>query len=237
MTASGGSQSSGQTPARPPSPARSAPRRTGPARRGSRLISTVRAPAIRARCDEAGGRIDRARGADGDEQVAARQRRLDPVHVQRHLAEPDDVRAQPAVAGGAARARAGGRSPGQSQTRPVRGAVRLEQFAVHVDQLEAGRGRDRRVGAVVQVVDVLGDQQEVALPARGEVGQGAGGRRWAGPSAAGGGAGCRSPAPAPDRGRRPRAWPRPRSDGPSTGRRRRGRWARRTPPRCRRRSG
>lgn len=51
------------------------------------------------------------------------------------------------------------------------GAPGLEQFAVHVDQREAGGGRGGGMGAVVQVVDVLGDQQEVARPAGGEVGE------------------------------------------------------------------
>src|SRR5882672_5167769 len=42
--------------------------------------------------DEARGRIDLARGADRQEQAAALQGRIDLVHVERHLAEPDDVR-------------------------------------------------------------------------------------------------------------------------------------------------
>src|SRR3546814_5177205 len=44
--------------------------------------------------DEAGRGIDIAGSADGDEKVAVSERLVDAVHLQRHLAEPDDVRAQ-----------------------------------------------------------------------------------------------------------------------------------------------
>src|SRR6184192_4199853 len=43
--------------------------------------------------NEAGRRIDRARRADRDEQIAALERLIDPLHRVWHLAEPDDVRA------------------------------------------------------------------------------------------------------------------------------------------------
>ncbi|MNT09953.1 hypothetical protein D3C72_1447610 [compost metagenome] len=54
-----------------------------------------------------------------------------------------------------------------------RGAARLQQFAVHVDQLEARGGRRLGVRPVVQVIDVLRHQQEIAVPARRQIGQGA----------------------------------------------------------------
>src|SRR3546814_13147414 len=47
--------------------------------------------------DEAGRGIDIAGSADGDEKVAVSERLVDAVHLQRHLAEPDDVRAQRTV--------------------------------------------------------------------------------------------------------------------------------------------
>src|SRR5579864_2356199 len=43
--------------------------------------------------DEAGRRIDIPRRTDRDKQIAARQCRADPFHLQWHFAEPDDVRA------------------------------------------------------------------------------------------------------------------------------------------------
>ena len=55
----------------------------------------------------------------------------------------------------------------------VRGrAARLPELAVHVDQLETRPRRHLPMGAIVQVIDVLGDQQEVAFPPRRQFGQG-----------------------------------------------------------------
>src|SRR3546814_5437452 len=47
--------------------------------------------------DEAGRGIDIAGSADGDEKVAVSERLVDAVHLPRHLAEPDAVRAQRTV--------------------------------------------------------------------------------------------------------------------------------------------
>src|SRR3546814_6047994 len=47
--------------------------------------------------DEAGRGIDIAGSADGDEKVAVSERLVAAVHLQRHLAEPDDVRAKRTV--------------------------------------------------------------------------------------------------------------------------------------------
>ena len=44
--------------------------------------------------DEARRRVDMAKGADADEQLALLQRVVDALHVIGHLAEPDDIRAQ-----------------------------------------------------------------------------------------------------------------------------------------------
>ncbi|MNY14805.1 hypothetical protein D3C86_1479940 [compost metagenome] len=52
------------------------------------------------------------------------------------------------------------------------GAARLQQLAVHMDQLEAEGRRRLKVRPVVQVVDVLRHQQEVAPPTRRQIGQG-----------------------------------------------------------------
>ncbi|MNI41815.1 hypothetical protein D3C73_960780 [compost metagenome] len=51
------------------------------------------------------------------------------------------------------------------------GAARLLQLAVHVDQLEACGGRRVHVRPVVQVVDVLRHQQDIARPPRRQIGQ------------------------------------------------------------------
>jgi len=103
--------------------------------------------------DEAGRRVDVARGADGNEQIAARQALVDLLHVEGHFTEPDDVGANPAR----------GHAPGAlgSQRQFLAAgidlvaalAAHLVQLAVHVQWLPAA-------GALVQVVDVLGHQQE-----------------------------------------------------------------------------
>src|SRR5688572_23771275 len=100
--------------------------------------------------DEAGGRIDGAGRPDRNEQVRGHQRPIDPVHLVRHLAEPDDV--GPQLPGDAAagagwmiaerlvpgRARIAGEAPGRVE------------LAVHVKD-------PARAGALVKVVDILGD--------------------------------------------------------------------------------
>jgi hypothetical protein len=115
--------------------------------------------------DEAGGGIDRARGADRHEQVAGSNGFVDAVHVIGHLAEPDDVRTN--LAGGAA-----GRAecPLPHRFRPGKASVAgqapaLLQFAMHVDEA-------LRSGALVQVIDVLGHQQKIARPAPLQIGEG-----------------------------------------------------------------
>ena len=51
------------------------------------------------RLDEACGRVDLARGADRDEEIASRERVVDAVEVEGHFAEPDDVGAKLVLAG------------------------------------------------------------------------------------------------------------------------------------------
>ena len=107
--------------------------------------------------DEPGGRIDIAGGTDRHEKISRHQRRFDPVHMVRHLAEPDDVR--PHVAGKAA-GRAGGGI--QQAFRPGMPAVAGQapggfQFAMHVQH-------PPRTRPVMQVIDILRDQEKFARP-------------------------------------------------------------------------
>ena len=107
--------------------------------------------------DESRRRIDVARRADRDEEAGAVEGGPDPLHLQRHLAEPDHVRAQarrpPAIrATDVAR---------QVLVPDMHGAAMLaldlEQLAMHVDEGPCA-------GALVQVVDVLGHHQDLARP-------------------------------------------------------------------------
>ena len=136
---------------------------------GSRLTSMVRAapPARAARRSRPP--VDHARGADRNEGPAALQRRVGLVHAVGHLAEPDDVRPQP-PAHGAARA---DRFHAQVDIPGHRGAARAaqgaHQLAVEMDQPPAAR-------ALVQIVDVLGHQQELPGQRRSSSAR----ARWAG---------------------------------------------------------
>ena len=80
------------------------PRRTSPVPSlGTRLSSRVRAPHAGGVLDEAGGRVDRTRRTDRDEQVGLVEGVEDPVHLVGDLAEPHDVGPQlghPAVRAG-----------------------------------------------------------------------------------------------------------------------------------------
>ncbi len=106
---------------------------------------------------EAGGGVDDAGGADGGEDVGVVEGVLDFVHVVGHFTEPDDVWAESAgfVAGGAD---VGG---GEVVLVPggvaAGGAEAFADFAMHVEEVFGA-------GAVVKVVDVLGDQEEGPLP-------------------------------------------------------------------------
>ncbi len=108
------------------------------------------------RLDEAGGRIDLARRADGDEEVAPAERGQDAVHLVGHLAEPDDV--GPQRAGGAGRAgRKAGERPLPAVAGIAGGAPGREQLAVHVEQAA-------RPAPLVEIIDVLGDDEQLARP-------------------------------------------------------------------------
>jgi hypothetical protein len=200
---------------------------------GSRFSSQVRIPSRRAWSREAGGGIDRARGADGHEQVDSSRSVVDRVQEQRRLAEPDHVRP-----GGPDRAagRAGGIGAERFGVRPGRVAgmaARDPKFAVHVDHVDAA-------GLLVQVVDVLGAQEQasaLAPPGPSAIGPGRGAPHWASRPPDWPGERCRRPEPWPDRGRSPRAWPPPTGRTGSRSRWRRGTCPGRSRPRSRRRSG
>ena len=108
--------------------------------------------------DEAGGGIDRAGRADGDESLAALQHGRDLIHGEWHLSEPDDVWAH-ADGPRARRAFVGDREfvlGGAGKAGLAKRAACFQDFAVHVDQPPAAAA-----AALVQVVNVLGDQREM----------------------------------------------------------------------------
>ena len=87
----------------------------------------------------------------------ARSAVVDPLHVVGHLAEPDDVGPDPAGdrAGRATRALAHRPVPGEALVAGE--APAAGQLAVHVEQALGP-------GALVQVVDILRDDQQLARP-------------------------------------------------------------------------
>ena len=110
--------------------------------------------------DEVGRGINRSRGANHQHQRGAVDLALDAVHLQRNLAEEDDVRAQTRATGAAA---------DLSQiaidcvvldrrTAAIALAARLRQLAMQVHQA-------RGAGALMQVVDILGAEKEAVAEA------------------------------------------------------------------------
>lgn len=130
---------------------------------GSRL-SSIEGAAGAGLGDESCRRIDVARRADRDEKAGAVEGGPDPLQLQRHLAEPDHMRAKPGrpAAIGAAHVARQVLMPDMHGTAML--ALDLEQLAMHVDQ-------GPRAGAFVQVVDVLGHHQDFARPVALEPGQ------------------------------------------------------------------
>ena len=127
----------------------------GARQRGRLQVQLHRARAARPRrLGEARGGVDLAGGADRGEEAASLQRLLDLVHVHRDLPKPDHRRAQGlGAAGGTGRSRQTG-ALGWRDRAAVQ-APGLREFAVHVKQR-------RLSGAIVQVVDVLGDDENGA---------------------------------------------------------------------------
>ena len=109
--------------------------------------------------------MDVARGADREEQRAIGDGLIDPVHLQRYFAEPDDIGPHGAdlLATRAGRVEAEvvlpRRDPG------TRAAPGLEHLAMHVDEVRCS-------GALMQIVDVLGHHQDLVRPVLLEPGKG-----------------------------------------------------------------
>ena len=173
----------------------------------------MRAPSVARVADEAGGRIDRARGADRDEQVGLAQRGVDLVHPVGHLAEPDDVGPQRARA--ARRARRAGRSAARSS-----GGARRRRCTRRSDARRACAARARAPARSCRSSTFWVTISSSPLPLRDRAAPARGARRWAAWSGSPRGACRRSAAPARDRARRPRAWRRPRPGAAPTARRR-----------------
>lgn len=104
-----------------------------------------------------GSRVDVARCADREEQIAIGEGCEDFIHLIRHFAKPDDVGAE------AARFAAGGASHCRGEVRLAIGfaaaemAKGFQDFAVHMYEVF-------RPGAFVEVVDILGDDEDGAGP-------------------------------------------------------------------------
>ena len=101
--------------------------------------------------DKPGGRIDGARGADGDKEIALGKRAVDAIQPERHLTKPDYMGTHRLreLATGAELVLMEIAAPLDHLT--GLGAAGLEQLAVHMDEVLAA-------GTLVQIVDVLGDQ-------------------------------------------------------------------------------
>src|SRR3546814_917119 len=72
---------------------------------------------------EARGGVDVSRGADGEEQAAAAERVLDALHLERHLAEPHDLRAH--AAGGVAAGAGGADRRSEEHTSELQSLMRI----------------------------------------------------------------------------------------------------------------
>ena len=114
---------------------------------------------------EARRRVDVARGADRDEEVAAGELEGDAVHLEGHLVEPHHVGAHGAHRAAAAARRVEPQVAAPGHHRVAARAAGLEHLAVHVDDALVA-------GALVQVVDVLGHHQHRARVLALELGQG-----------------------------------------------------------------
>ena len=109
--------------------------------------------------DEAGRRIHRPGRADRYEQIALGQRQLDPFHLVGHFPEPDDIGPQESGLSAFRAWRMGCHVSGKRRPFAASHAPGAVQFAMHVQQAP-------RSGTVVQVIDILRHQQQVARPGR-----------------------------------------------------------------------
>ena len=104
---------------------------------------------------KAGGRVDLpARANDGEQRTTRRQGCFDLLHVQRHLAEPNDVRPQRVLAAGSA-ARIGEPGTGERRHCATTETASFREFPVHVQQVGLP-------GSVVQVVNILSYDEDGA---------------------------------------------------------------------------
>ncbi len=120
-------------------------------------------PSAASKFYESRGRIYVATRADGDEQVAEFQRRKRLFHPQRHFAEPHDMGSQP-CATFVARV-INGEIAAQIGNRAAVFAVRFEKFTMRVDDVATS-------SALVQIVNVLGDDEHLAIEFILEFGEG-----------------------------------------------------------------
>lgn len=106
--------------------------------------------------DETGRRIHVSARADRDEQIGFRQQSIDPPHLVRHLAEPDDVR--PHAAGKSAKrtSRVDAKLVPPHRAMGTKRTERFEQLPMHMDQ----RLRTR---SFMQRVDILGDDHHAPV--------------------------------------------------------------------------
>src|SRR6185437_12810132 len=91
------------------------------------------------------------------EEVAVPKRLVDPVHLVRHLTEPDDVRTHSALDATRGARRSLAHRSGPGETLVACEAPAFHQLAMHVQQ-------PLRTGALMQIVDVLRDEQQLARP-------------------------------------------------------------------------
>ena len=194
---------------------------------GTRLSSSVRAPYADAAWTKPGRRVDRARGADGHEQVRLLERGEDPVQLVGDLAEPDHVGAQlRLVAAGTRREVAQVALPRDPVPQARHSAERSSpcMCSTRVEPARSWRSSTFWVTTRRSSPNAASSRASA---------------RWAG---LGSTRGERGPAGVVEAGarrraaaRRPRGWRRPRRGGPPRARRRRGTSAPRSRRRCRRR--
>ena len=110
------------------------------------------------------GRVDIARGADGEEQIALLQRPGDAGQLQRHFPEPDDVRAQIARLAAAAADRIETQILANIEHQAADLAVHFQQFPVQVNQIAAAH-------PFVEIVHVLRHDQHLSRKAVFQPGQ------------------------------------------------------------------
>ena len=104
--------------------------------------------------DKSCGGVDRSGSTYSDEGVSLVHGGINRVHMERHLPKPNNVRAEPI------RLSTGWAPIEPAEILPPRAyaftsdAARLEQFTMHMDHMH-------RTGALMKVVDILGDERQM----------------------------------------------------------------------------